>query len=133
MKSKKILSVAFFSIFIASCGSEDSDEMRLNINPSSIGLHGYPYGVSDSKKVDIDISNANTSIYIKASQSSGEAIGRLMLAWDASYLTIYSANVTTTGTYTERVTIKACTDENCNEQILGSPAYVDVTFTASSI
>jgi len=129
----KFILIVCFSMFIAACGEEEPGEMKLSLDKESIQLSGSPDGNVDSKDINITIINSNAVVHLKAFKENGSAADTMEFNWDGSYITVSNPFGVSVGTYEEQITIQACKDRDCEENILGSPAYVDVTFISSDI
>lgn len=116
---------------LAACGGGGGgggDDLEIRLSQTQFTLQPEE-GQTASTTLTATISGEyDGEIYVGATATT-DAIAGVDISFDEThaYLTAYTAPGLAMGTYTGRLQVLVCADENCNKQIGGSPFNVDYT------
>jgi hypothetical protein len=139
-KTSRIFTTLLFGLLLNGCdggGGGGDSSPSLSVSQSSIT---FAARLNESKPapltVSASISNLNSSVYIGVFFTQN-ALSSVTYDLSANPIPItinpQAPGALGPGTYTDEVTIVACSDQNCDTHIAGSPYAVHVTYTVGGI
>lgn len=140
MDKVRTVGIVFLLLSISACGGGDSSNPPDNftISSSSVTFNASPGGpIPAPQIVTGSIVNVSSPIYLFVT-SPGIAIADasvVLTGSNSGLLTLFpkTPSALGTGTFTETVTLRACLDSGCTQQVSGSPKSISVTYNIVGI
>lgn len=135
-------SIIFLSLLQA-CGGGDGDggngpDPRLSLGQAQLSVQATPGETPPVESVSVTVSNPPASTVTKTVEWTGDEIQSVVfVTQDLIEIRFLSAAMLPNGTYDGTITIHACLDAQCTDEIQGSPAtlatHYEVSGTGTSV